>query len=197
MGYALASAALKMGHRVILITGPTSLSPPKKAKTIHVTTAGEMHRAVIKHFPKADVIIKVAAVADYRPAKRAPKKIKKTQLTLTLKLVKNPDILKELGQKKNPHQILVGFAAETNNAKKNALKKLKEKNCDWIVLNSVAGKNKGFESDYNETTLLSARGHEIHWGKTLKTVLASRIISLLLKEGTRPPKTTKTQKSLR
>ena len=197
MGYALASAALKKGHHVILITGPTSLSPPKKAKIIHVTTAGEMHRAVMKHFSKVDIIIKVAAVADYRPIKRASKKIKKTHPTLTLKLVKNPDILKELGQKKKSHQILVGFAAETNNAKENALKKLKEKNCDWIVLNSVAGKNKGFGSDYNETTLLSAQGHEIHWGKTLKTILASNIVSLLLKEGTRPPKLTKIQKSLR
>ncbi|MBI4411104.1 MAG: phosphopantothenoylcysteine decarboxylase, partial [Deltaproteobacteria bacterium] len=114
MGYALAKAARAMGHRVLLISGPTSLAVPKGVKLLSITTASDMHRAVMRNFRTADVIIKVAAVADYRPAWTQSKKIKKTGKPLTLKLIPSPDILKELGRKKRKNQILVGFAAETD-----------------------------------------------------------------------------------
>lgn len=180
MGYALAEAALQKGHHVTLISGPTSLVKPTKAHVIPVTTALEMHRAVMKHYRKADVIIKTAAVADYRPVKQAKQKIKKSKKGITLKLVRNPDILFELGTRKHKNQILVGFAAETRQIHRNALHKLKKKNCDWIVLNNVARKGIGFGSDYNKVFLLSQKGRMIPLPRMTKKNLASKIINVIL-----------------
>lgn len=180
MGYALARAARIKGHRVILISGPTALSKPKGVKSIDVITAREMYSAVMKNYRKADIIIKVAAVADYRPQNVSKSKIKKTKKNLNLKLVCNPDILKELGKKKRKNQVLVGFAAETSGGFKNAFKKLKEKNCDWIVLNQVGKKGTGFGSDFNKVILLARNGMGLGLKKGRKTDLASKIINIII-----------------
>lgn len=179
MGYALAKACLRT-HHVILITGPTSIQPPLGCQVIRVQTAREMRQAVLKNFAKADIIFKVAAVADYRLKKASSKKLKKEQDTLTLELVKNPDILKELGRKKKPHQTLVGFAAETHKGVTYAKKKLKEKNLDWIVLNEISKKNQGFGSPLNEVTLIAADGRKVHIAKTQKTKIAKLILKAVL-----------------
>lgn len=180
MGYALATAAKKKGHQVILISGPTSLPIPKGVKLIRVKTAREMYRAVFKLFSKADVIIKTAAVADYRPLHVASQKIKKTGKSISIKLVPNPDILKQLGQKKKKHQLLVGFAAETKNSLQNARKKLIQKNCDWIVLNDVGKPGIGFGSDQNEVTLLPCKGKPIRLARASKKKIASEILNIIL-----------------
>lgn len=187
MGYALARAARKKGHRVFLISGPTALSKPKGVKTIDVVTAGEMYLAVMRNYRKADVIIKVAAVADYRPQNAAKEKIKKTKKNLNLKLVRTPDILKELGKKKRKDQVLVGFAAETGGGFKNAFKKLKEKNCDWIIFNQVGRKGAGFGSDFNKVTLLARNGIRFGLKKGRKTTLASKIIDIISCQSFAPP----------
>lgn len=175
MGYAIAKACAKK-YKVILITGPTSIQPPRGCHVISVTTAREMRSEVLKHFSKADIIFKVAAVADYRVKKKASKKLKKDKNSLSLELVKNPDILKELGKKKKPHQTLVGFAAETHRGVTYAKKKLKEKNLDWIVLNEISKKNQGFGSSLNEVTLIAADGRKVHIPKTQKTKIAELIL---------------------
>ncbi|MBI2338837.1 MAG: bifunctional phosphopantothenoylcysteine decarboxylase/phosphopantothenate--cysteine ligase CoaBC [Deltaproteobacteria bacterium] len=180
MGYALAKAARAAGHHVVLISGPTSLTSPSGIKFIPVTTALEMRRAVMKNFRSADVIVKVAAVADYRPSRMQNKKIKKTGKPMTLKLVPNPDILKELGRKKRKNQILVGFSAETDRGLPNAAEKLREKRCDWIVLNNVSKKGIGFGSDENEVTLLSKNGRILPLGRASKDKLAKRILEVIL-----------------
>lgn len=181
MGYALANAALKKKYSVILIHGPTALTPPPQAKTIEVQTALEMRRQVQKYFSEADIIIKVAAVADYRPHKIFRQKIKKNTNTLTLTLIKNPDILFELGKKKKRHQTLVGFAAETTHILKHARKKLRQKNCDWIVANDVSNKALGFGSDQNKVIMLSSQNDAIYLDGTKKKI-AKKIIDILVKE---------------
>jgi phosphopantothenoylcysteine decarboxylase/phosphopantothenate--cysteine ligase len=180
MGYAIAQAALEAGHCVTLVTGPTALKAPLGCEVIQIETANDMHKAMLKKFPKADVTIMVAAVADYRPETVAAQKIKKTKDTLTLKLVKNPDILKALGQKKKKKQILVGFAAETQNAIAYGQKKLKEKKLDWIAVNNVAKKGIGFGSEENEVTLLSAKGEQKTLKQNQKNLIAKKILEVIL-----------------
>ncbi len=147
---------------------------------IPVTTAQDMYRAVLKIAPKMNVMIKAAAVADYRVEKLAKQKIKKLQEKLTLTLVKNPDILKKLGQIKKKDQILVGFAAETQHLEKNALKKLKEKNCDWLILNDVSKKSIGFGSNQNAVTLYSAAGEKISLARADKSLISQKILNIIL-----------------
>lgn len=131
-GYEIARTALCRGHKVILVSGPTHLSPPKGVKFIHVVTALDMKAVVDKFYPKVDCLIMVGAVSDYRPAKHALRKIKKTKERLMVELKRNPDILLELGKRKC-NRILVGFSLETEDLIKNAKKKLKLKNLDLIV----------------------------------------------------------------
>lgn len=138
MGYAIARAALKAGHRVTLITAPTSLRKPKNAKIVEVQTSGEMFDAVKKHFPKSKCLIMAAAVSDYKPKKRSKTKIKKSAAELTLKLKPTQDILKWAGLSKKQDQIIAGFALEDKNLKLNAEKKLHNKKLDMIVANSPA-----------------------------------------------------------
>jgi phosphopantothenoylcysteine decarboxylase/phosphopantothenate--cysteine ligase len=180
MGYALATTAKKMGHNVILISGPTALAKPQGVQFIPVITAKEMYTAVMKNFGKADVILKVAAVADYRPIHVAKQKIKKFGKFLTIHLILNPDILKELGKKKRANQILVGFAAETRNGLHYAQKKLKEKNCDWIVLNNVSKKGIGFGAEENEVTLLSRSGNKFSLNRASKKAIAQQILQNII-----------------
>jgi phosphopantothenoylcysteine decarboxylase / phosphopantothenate---cysteine ligase len=181
MGYALAKACIQAGHQVILVSGPTQLDKPEHCKFISVQTAREMEKIMVKHFPKADIIFKVAAVADYRVKKVATKKIKKTSNTLNIPLIKNPDILKRLGKMRKSHQVLVGFAAETHQGVTFAKKKLKEKNLDWIVLNDISGKEVGFASNNNAVVLINREGKKTAIAKQSKFKIAQKILKAVTK----------------
>lgn len=182
MGYALARAALKAGHSVTLVSGPTNLIPPEDADVIAVETAREMQKAAMSFAKKADIIIKTAAVADFRPVKTAKHKIKKHDATLLIRLVPNPDILKKLGRSKRKNQILVGFAAETRDLIKNSLKKIREKNLDWIVVNDVSRKDIGFGSNNNAATLIDRDGKKTKLPKQSKDRLAESLIRVILQK---------------
>lgn len=180
MGFALAEAALASGHSVTLISGPVSLTPPPKAKLIQVETAQEMRRAVLREAPRARIIIMAAAVADYEPISIARQKLKKKDSLLILKLRKTPDILKELGDKKNASQILVGFAAETTQLLKNARAKLRAKKLDCIVANKVGGRDSPFDSDFNQVIILQVHGKDLRLPRMPKKQLARRLIGFCL-----------------
>ncbi len=159
MGYALARAALRRGAEVVLISGPTNLKPPPGIVFCPVKTAEEMRVAVFEHRNGCHMIIKAAAVSDYRPKKTADQKVKKGADSLSLDMVKNPDILALLGETKKDHPcILVGFAAETENLLKNAQKKINAKNLDMIVANDVSRKDAGFQTDTNAVKIIYADG---------------------------------------
>jgi len=157
MGYALARAAVRRGAEVTLSSGPTALEPPSGARLISVTTAAEMRDAVIKEFAQCTAIVMAAAVADYRPARVADQKMKRGKEPVELRLEPNPDILKELSDKKDG-KLLVGFAAETEELTANAEKKLREKNLDMIIANNVAEAGSGFDGDTNIATILDRTG---------------------------------------
>jgi phosphopantothenoylcysteine decarboxylase/phosphopantothenate--cysteine ligase len=178
MGYALARQGLRRGGEVTLISGPTSLVPPSKARFISVRTAAEMREAVLGEFKNATTVLMAAAVADYHPD-QVPKKIKKDQGTIELRLRPNPDILKEIGSRKDG-KILVGFAAETDALVANAKKKLREKNLDLIVANDVTQQGSGFEGDTNVATLLDREGQVHPLPLMTKDELADRIYDYLL-----------------
>jgi phosphopantothenoylcysteine decarboxylase/phosphopantothenate--cysteine ligase len=184
MGYAIARAAYRRGAKVTLVTGPTCLEAPYGVETVCSVSAGEMREAVLRHFVDSTVIIKAAAVADYRPGLRADKKIKKSDKTLTLTFVKNPDILSELAKLKE-ERVLVGFAAETDNLAKNAGKKLVEKNLDMVVANDVSQAGAGFDVDTNRVTLLLRDGSEenlpLMQKEELADVILDRVAALLRK----------------
>ena len=152
MGYAIARAAEYRGADVTLISGPTNLEPPINVKIIQVKTTEEMANAVFDQFEQSDIVVKSAAVADYRVDQIAEQKIKKTENELHLRLIKNQDILKSLGQKKT-HHLLIGFAAETQHIEQNASKKLNEKNLDMIVANLIGPPHSGFQSDTNQVKI--------------------------------------------
>ena len=154
MGYSLAQAALDMGAEVTLISGPVQLTAPKGVRFYPVTTAKEMFDAVCAHCDTADFIIKAAAVGDYRPLYVSEQKIKKGGERLHVEFVKNPDILAYLGEHKRPHQIICGFAMETQNLLENAQAKLENKHCDMIVANDLHTEGAGFQSDTNIATIL-------------------------------------------
>ena len=152
MGYALAEAALRRGARVLLVTGPTALTPPQADEVTRVETAEEMRAAVLKLLPQATIVIKTAAVSDYRPKAQAPQKIKRTG-PMALELEPTTDILAEIGRMRQS-QILVGFAAETQNALENGRKKLAAKGLDVVVVNDVSREGVGFDSDRNAVTII-------------------------------------------
>ena len=159
MGYALASAAAQRGASVSLVSGPTHLRPHRAVRLIAVRTAEEMRQAVFDNRKDADIIIKAAAVSDYRPRKILSQKMKKAGDSMSLDLVKNPDILAELGKDKEDfHYILVGFAAETEDMVENAREKLEKKNLDIIVVNDVSRRDAGFESDTNLVSIIFRDG---------------------------------------
>ena len=178
MGYALARAGLRRGADVTLVSGPTSLSPPARARLVRVKTAAEMREAVMAEFPRSTAVVMAAAVADYRPEKFVPRKVKKEDKPIQLDLKPNPDILKELGMKKN-EQILIGFAAETDALIANAKKKLREKNLDFIVANDVTSEGSGFEEDTNVATILDRKGNVQPLPLMTKEELADRIFDFL------------------
>ena len=176
MGYEIARSAVNFGAEVILIAANSTLEPPNGLKSfIKVESALEMRENVLNHFEMSDCVIMSAAVADYRVKTPAEQKIKKSAETLTLELVKNPDILRELGSiKKN--QILVGFAAETQNILEYANKKLVEKNLDFIVANNVTLEGAGFGVDTNIASIIWRGGHVENFAKMSKAALAEKII---------------------
>jgi phosphopantothenoylcysteine decarboxylase / phosphopantothenate---cysteine ligase len=175
MGYALAAVAAERGGNVILVSGPTWLPCPPGVTLYSVETAAQMQTAVLKEYPTVDVVIKAAAVADYRPQMIHPQKLKKTGEVFELVLEKTTDILLELGRRKQ-HQILVGFAAETQELLVNASEKLARKNLDMIVANDVTLPGAGFNSDTNIVKLLFADGHVEELPQLPKNVLAGFIL---------------------
>jgi phosphopantothenoylcysteine decarboxylase/phosphopantothenate--cysteine ligase len=180
MGYALAQAAIERGARVILISGPVNLNPPANADVIHVRTAQEMRDAVFANLDPATVVIKCAAVADFRPSAESKQKIKKTSARVSLELDPTPDILAELGRKRGD-RLLIGFAAETENLEKEARRKLETKNCDMVVANLVGQAETGFESDLNEVTLALRTGEFIQLPRASKREIADQILSQILR----------------
>ena len=152
MGYAMAQAALDFGAKVTLISGPVSLETPSGARRIDVLSADQMRSAALENARQSDLFIGVAAVADYRPESVADQKLKKSSDEMTIRLVKNPDILADISALKN-RPVCIGFAAETQSLEANAQKKLQSKNLDMIVANNVAGSNSAFGSDRNQVTL--------------------------------------------
>ncbi len=179
MGYALARQAVRRGAEVTLISGPTSLTPPAGVRLILVLTAADMRQAVLKEFPSATSVLMAAAVADYHPEKFTAKKIKRGEASIQLKLTPNPDILGELGMKKNG-QILIGFAAETEALVANAKNKLRKKNLDLIVANDVTEEGSGFDGDTNVATILDRKGTVHPLPLMSKDDLADRIFDYLL-----------------
>ncbi|MBP7765971.1 MAG: bifunctional phosphopantothenoylcysteine decarboxylase/phosphopantothenate--cysteine ligase CoaBC [Syntrophaceae bacterium] len=175
MGYALARAAHQRGAHVTLVSGPTPLSAPRVERFIRVRTAREMHQAVLDCCDDATIIIKAAAVADYRPKTQAAQKIKKDRGLAAVELVRNPDILADLGARKKKG-LLVGFAMETEDLLANARRKLVKKNIDMIVANNLREEGAGFQGDTNIITILDKNGQTISLEKMSKTEAAHRIL---------------------
>lgn len=178
MGYAIAGAAVHEGHRVLLISGPTSIDVPDGVDFISVETAAEMHEAVASHIGRMQAAIFAAAVADYTPAHVAPEKIKKSGETLTLELEKTRDILGSARCEMHFAGYLVGFAAETENLECNARAKLERKACNLVVANDVSRSDIGFDSEHNEALLVFPSRTEV-FGKAAKHDLAMRVIRLV------------------
>lgn len=178
MGYAIAIEALKEGAEVVLISGPTNLTPPVGVTYIGVTTTKEMFDAVMAE-ADVDVIIKAAAPSDYRPEHAEVEKIKKNDDPVLLKMVKNPDILRTLGDQKHK-QFLIGFAAETQNLETYALKKLDEKNLDMIVANNVKSEGAGFDVDTNIVTIFEKNGRRTSYDCMNKSEVARIIIDKVI-----------------
>ncbi len=181
MGYALAEAAADAGAEVTLVSGPVSLSTGNPAvKVIKVESAKEMLDVCCKHFSSTDIAIMCAAVADYAPATAAQEKIKREESDVpVINLVKNPDIAATLGKLKHPGQLLVGFALETNNEESNAEKKIKSKNLDMIVLNSLRDAGSGFGTDTNKVTIITAGGRRTPLPLMSKKDVARQLISII------------------
>ena len=177
MGYALAEDAVKKGAEVILISATTALPIPNGVKIEYVESAREMQEKVLNHFSSVDIAIMVAAVSDYRVKEPATQKMKKTddEDEITLTLVKNPDILKQLGSLKKEGQTVIGFAAETHQVIEFAKQKLVKKNADFIIANDVSDQSIGFGSDMHQVTILSKNGEEILLPKVSKHLLAKEI----------------------
>ena len=180
MGYALASAAHRRGAKITLISGPTSIPAPPVEKLIHVRTARDMHKAVVQNYKNAKIIIKAAAVADYRPKTTAEEKIKKSGKNISLELERNPDIIAEIGKNKG-NRILVGFAMETQNLFINAREKLINKNMDLIVANNLRQEGAGFRTDTNIITIIDRSGKSESLGKMTKIQAAGAILDSVKK----------------
>lgn len=181
MGYAIAEEAAERGANVILVSGPTKLNPPKGVRVININTNSEMKEEMINNFNWADIVIKSAAVADYKPKEYSDKKIKKGEGNLSLDLVRDNDILMELGERKT-HQILVGFAAESNDVLDNAKDKLRRKNLDFIVANDITATDTGFGSNDNKVIIISKDHESVYLEKMSKKQVACNIFDLVLEK---------------
>ncbi len=190
MGFALAAEAVERGAEVTLIAGPTHLPPPEGVHLVKVSSADEMFRASLNQAQGADLILKAAAVADYRPEERSRTKLKKEVLrrresggeagdrAITLRLLPTPDILEEIGRRKKPAQVLVGFAAETSDLKANAVLKLKKKNLDLIIANRIGSSGEGFESETNRAIAVERGGRSTELPLMSKREMARLILDL-------------------
>ncbi len=178
-GFALAERAAKRGAQVFLVSGPTSLTDPAEVQVTRVKTAEEMAQAVFKKFSEMDIVIASAAVSDFRPRFKLAQKAKKSEINLHLELAKNKDILAELGKLKRKNQILVGFAAETENIAQEALRKLKEKNLDLICANDISRDGLGFASEKNQLTLYWPKGQSQALPVLLKEKLADSLLDAI------------------
>ena len=183
MGYAVAEEIAKQGARVTLVSGPTSLHlTNNNINVIDIESADEMYKASVKQFKKADIAIMVAAVADFTPLNKADNKIKREKENLKIELQPTKDIAAELGRLKNKKQIIVGFALETQDEIKNASSKLKRKNLDFIVLNSLNNKGSGFKTDTNKITIIDKNNKITKFGLKSKTDVAVDIVNYLSKK---------------
>ena len=178
MGYAIAKSLVDKQASVTLISGPSNLTPPEGVKFISVTSALEMYEETLNAFQNCDAYILSAAVADYKPATIAKNKIKKKGDTLTLELIKTVDIAAELGKKKTPNQVAVGFALETTNEEKHALEKLVKKKFNFIVLNSLRNEGTCFGSDQNKISIITTYSKKDYPQKN-KVAVANDIVSFL------------------
>jgi phosphopantothenoylcysteine synthetase/decarboxylase len=175
MGYAIAQAALEARHDVVLITGPVDVDLARTAKIVRVNTADEMFDAVQQQVRDCDICVMCAAVADYRPEKPAPQKLKKGTSALLLKLVPTRDILRSLGAMQDRQFLLVGFAAETEKIEENGLTKLREKNCDIIVANDA---NIAMDSNENEVMVLCRDGEAQKISRAPKKIVACELVKI-------------------
>lgn len=182
MGYALAEAAIELGAQVTLISGPSAITPPVDAKVINIESTEDLHKAVEKEFTKHDCLIMAAAPADFTPAKYSANKIKRADNNLTLSLNATVDILQSLSNGKRNGQVVVGFALETENVMNNALKKLKAKNLDAIIVNTPS-ENSGFETDTNKVSLIiknkKPENFPLMSKKELSLILLEKLASLI------------------
>lgn len=181
MGYAIAAEARNRGAEVTLISGATNINPPLGVKVINVKTNEEMLNSILDLYSKMDIIIKSAAVSDYKVKNYSKEKIKKKEDTLVLELTKDTDILKFIGSKKQ-NQVLVGFAAESNDLIINAKEKLKHKNLDYVVANDITQIDGGFHSDFNRVTILSKYGESLNLDKMNKKDIAKNLFDFIMKE---------------
>lgn len=182
MGYAIAGQLAKLGAEVTLVSGPTALTTPKGVRKIDVKSAQQMLDACAEQFTAADITVMSAAVADYTPTEVADQKIKKKAEDFSIALQKTTDILATLGAQKRPDQVLVGFALETNNELENAKDKLKRKNLDFIVLNSMQDKGAGFAHDTNKVTVIQKDGQVMAFDLKSKEEVAIDICHLILQQ---------------
>ena len=181
MGYAIAKEARDRGAEVILVSGPTNLEPPKNVKIINIKTNEEMKKEILQNFKWADIVIKSAEVADYKPKEYSKEKIKKGEGDINICLTRDNDILKFLGEIKT-HQVLVGFAAESDNVLENAERKLKNKNLDFIVANDITSSDTGFGSEDNKVVILSKNNEKLELEKMSKKKVASNIFDMILEK---------------
>jgi phosphopantothenoylcysteine decarboxylase/phosphopantothenate--cysteine ligase len=182
MGYALAAESLARGAQVILVSGPAAVAPPPGVTLVRVSTAAEMHQAVMERVDKADIVIMAAAVSDFRPISASQRKIKKQQASTVIELEHTADILAAVG--KTPgRRVLVGFAAETDDVLDHALRKLKDKNLDLIVANDISKENAGFAVDTNAATMIDRSGNRTELHVMAKTEIAVRILDKVVEIG--------------
>ena len=180
MGYALAKAAMYRGADVTLVTGPTSIKKPDFVKVVEITSAAELYRAVCERAPEQDIIIKAAAVADYRPAVVADEKVKKSEGVMSIALERTEDTLKKLGMEKREGQFLCGFSMETEHMVENSRAKLEKKNLDMIVANNLKVEGAGFGTDTNVVTILTKDG-ELSLPVMSKDEVAGRILDEIMR----------------
>ena len=178
MGYALANAAVHRGWTVDLVSGPVALEEPEDVVLYPVVSAEEMFHQVDALFDVCDVLIMAAAVSDFRPVRQYNRKEKKEQASLTIEFERTTDILKTMTERKQ-HQIVIGFAAETDQVEEYARKKLFEKRCDWIVANKVGEVGAGFAADTNEVIVIGAEGESIRLGPAPKSQIARQLIDMI------------------
>jgi phosphopantothenoylcysteine synthetase/decarboxylase len=179
MGYALAAAAAEAGWVVDLVSGPVALPAPPGVAVEHVETGQQMFEAIDRRFDQCDVLIMTAAIMDYRPKEKADHKIKKFELSMVIEMEPVVDVLKTVAARKREGQLVVGFAAETNQLEDYAMRKLTEKNCDFIAANRIGAGGVGFASDENTLLLLGHDGFRQQFGPEKKVLIARQLIQFL------------------